>query len=205
MKNILKILATFLILQNLAACAYLFNSKTVEVAIESSPAGADIIIEGRSYGRTPAVIKIEPKNYIATITKEGYGSAQLKLESWQAIRKDKSEGGRCLADALGTVLILPVFSYWSSYCRDFKEPRYFVSIPYQGPTQASSGLGGAYGGGNLGGVNYGYGSNSTAEYGEPSSNMGYNRYESRGVKRNAPPSNSQNYYNQNFSDGDVVY
>ncbi len=121
----------------LTSCAYLFNDKMVEVGIDSNPSGADIIIEGVNYGKTPAVIKIEPKDYIATLNKEGYGTAQLKLESWQAVRSKKDEGGRCIADTVGSVLILPMFSYWSVYCRDFKQPRYGVSIPYMGPVGSS--------------------------------------------------------------------
>jgi len=132
MKSLFKKIILLLTLQTLASCAYLFNNKTVDLSIDSNPQGADIVIDGKSYGRTPLTISIEPKNYIATLTKEGYGSAQLQLESWQAIRRKDGEGGRCIADAIGTMLILPMLSYWSVYCRDFKEPQYFVNIPYLG-------------------------------------------------------------------------
>ncbi len=115
----------------LASCAFMFNEKTVDVSFASNPQGADIIIDGRNYGKTPATIKLEPKNYVAILNKEGYGSTQVALESWQAIRTKKGDGGRCLADAMGTILVLPVFSYWSVYCRDFKQPEYFVNIPRQ--------------------------------------------------------------------------
>jgi hypothetical protein len=132
MKSLLKKIIVLAALQTLASCAYALNGKNVDVSIDSNPQGADIVIEGRSYGRTPATIMLEPKNYIVTLTKEGYGSAQLQLESWQSIRRKDGEGGRCIADAIGTMLILPALSYWSVYCRDFKEPQYFVNIPYLG-------------------------------------------------------------------------
>ena len=123
----------------LSSCAYFFNSKTVDVTINSNPSGADIMIDGKNYGRTPITLNLEPKDYVATLTKEGYGSAQLKLESWQAVRRKGGEGGRCLADAAGSMLIVPIFSYWSVYCRDFKEPEYSVNIPYLGvPSAAQS-------------------------------------------------------------------
>jgi len=127
-----KIIAVASVLILLNSCAFLFNDKNVEVSINSNPQGADIIIEGRSYGRTPAVISIEPKNYVATLTKEGYGSAQLNLQSWQAIRTKSGDGGRCVADALGAMLVVPAFSFLSVYCRDFKQPAYSAEIPYQG-------------------------------------------------------------------------
>ena len=118
-----------------SSCAYMGNSKTVDVSIASNPQGADVFIEGKNYGKTPLTINIEPKGYVVTITKEGHGSAILNLEAWQAIRegdKNKGDGGRCIADIIGTVLFLPYLSYQSVYCRDFKQKEYFVNIPYIG-------------------------------------------------------------------------
>src|SRR3989338_4146118 len=83
----------------LSSCAFFLNNKNVDVVINSNPSGADIVIDGKSYGRTPANLNLEPKNYTAILTKEGYGSAQLKLEVWQSVRRKQGEGGRCIADA----------------------------------------------------------------------------------------------------------
>ncbi len=113
----------------LQSCAYMLNKKEVNLVLDSYPQGADIIIEGKNYGKTPKVITIEPKNYNVLFKLPNYGSANLKLETWQAIREKKGDGGRCLADALGTMLILPMFSYWSVYCRDFKKNKYLINIP----------------------------------------------------------------------------
>lgn len=120
------------------------NKKTVEVTIDSNPQGADIYVEGKSYGRTPAVISLEPKTTTVSLVKAGYGSGQMQLESWQAIRTSPGEGGRCLADAIGTMFILPALSYWSIYCRDFKQPRYSINIPYQGPIAGGSSYNNGY-------------------------------------------------------------
>lgn len=128
LKNIFVVTALYL----LSSCAYMMNSKTVDVAINSNPAGAEIVIDGKNYGRTPITINLEPKNYNVVLTKEGYGSAQIKLESWQAIRRKQGEGSRCVLDTLGAILIAPLFSAWSVYCRDFKEAEYSVNIPYLG-------------------------------------------------------------------------
>lgn len=129
MKKFLRQFVLFSLLAANSSCAYLFNEKNVDVSINSSPAGADIFIEGRNYGKTPALLNLEPKSYSVVLSKEGYGSTQLKLESWQAIREKDGEGGRCLADAFGTMLVLPALSYWSVYCREFKQKEYFVNIP----------------------------------------------------------------------------
>jgi hypothetical protein len=108
-----------------SSCAMIFNEKTVDVSIGSTPAGAEIFIDGRNYGKTPATINIEPKNYTAILTKEGYGSAQLQLEAWTSLRN-----GKCLADALGSMLVVPYYSaFWSGKCDDFKQKDYHVNIP----------------------------------------------------------------------------
>ncbi len=118
-----------------SSCAMIFNEKTVDVSIGSTPAGADIFIDGRNYGKTPATINIEPKNYTAILTKEGYGSAQLQLEAWSALRN-----GKCVADALGAIFIIPYYSaFWSGKCDEFKQKEYHAIIPR---------LGGNYGAAN---------------------------------------------------------
>jgi hypothetical protein len=170
-----------LMLHLLASCAYLFNEKTVEVAIDSSPQGADIFIAGRHYGRTPAVIKLEPSDQLVQLNKDGYGTSQIQLESWQAVRQDKSDGGRCILDALGTVFVLPALSYWSVYCRDFKQPRYTSIIPYSGPPAGAvvppTGVDPYQRGG----------------YERPVSNMGYNQYQPRSALRRYELINEQQY------------
>jgi len=131
---------------NATSCAYFFNDKEVDVSINSNPSGADIFIEGKNYGKTPATIHIIPKSYNVSLVKEGHGSTQFQMEWWQAIREKEGEGGRCLADALGTMLVLPAFSFASVYCREFKQKEYFVDIPYLGAASKnlkSSGFGNA--------------------------------------------------------------
>ena len=117
-----------------SSCAMLFNEKTVDVSINSNPAGATIFIEGKSYGKTPATLKLEPKKYSVLLSKEGYGSAQLQLDYWVNIRN-----GKCLADVLGTMLVVPYYSYyWSGKCNDFKQKDYFVTIPRTGQVSGMS-------------------------------------------------------------------
>jgi hypothetical protein len=111
-----------------SSCAMMFNEKTVDVSINSNPMGADVFINGKNYGKTPVTINIEPKNYIATVSKEGYGSAQVNLEYWVTVRNKN-----CVMDILGTMLVVPYYSYyWSGKCNDFKQKDYFVNIPNLG-------------------------------------------------------------------------
>lgn len=37
-----------------------------------------------------------------------------------------------MADAMGTMLIVPIFSFTSGKCSEFKEKEYFVNIPNSG-------------------------------------------------------------------------
>ncbi len=128
MKNLLKIFLIICLFQS-SSCAYLFNEKEVELSIASNPAGADIIIEGKNYGQTPKMLMIEPKNYDVLLRLPGYGSTNIKLQTWQTIRNREQDGERCIADSMGFIFILPLLSMWSVYCRDFKEKNQFVNIP----------------------------------------------------------------------------
>ncbi len=110
-----------------SSCAAMFNDKQAEVSINSNPSGADIFIEGKNYGKTPATLHIEAKNQTVVLTKEGYGSAQLNLETWYT-----AKNGKCLADAMGMILVIPAYSFISGKCSEFKEKEYFVNIPNAG-------------------------------------------------------------------------
>ena len=132
----MKLFQKLIILSLLAlssSCAMMFNKENVDVTINSNPQGADIFIGGVNYGKTPKTINIKPKDYNVVLAKEGYGTAQIKLESWRAIRHNKAEGRRCLADAVGTMFLIPYYSfYWSGKCLDFKKNEYIGAIPYTG-------------------------------------------------------------------------
>jgi len=128
--KLVRLFSLLILLSAASSCAMMFNDKNVDVSIASNPPGANILIDGRNYGRTPATLNLEPRNYNVILTKEGYGSAPLKLESWTAIRSKEGEGGRCIADILGTMFVIPYYSfYWSGRCDEFKQSEYFVNIP----------------------------------------------------------------------------
>jgi hypothetical protein len=123
----------------ISSCAF-FNGDKVELAINSNPPGADIFIEGRSYGVTPAVIKIEPRKYVVTLTKEGYGSAVFNPEVWGTVRttvggETTDDGQRCLLDAVGVFFF---FNLFSERCADFKEKEHFINIPRTGAAMGNS-------------------------------------------------------------------
>lgn len=121
-------LALVAILSSASSCAMMFNDKQDQVTINSTPSGADIFIEGKSYGKTPATIKLEAKNQTAVISKEGYGSAQLQLQTWVT-----AKNGKCLADAMTSMFIVPYYSFmFSGKCAEFKEKEHMVTIPNVG-------------------------------------------------------------------------
>ena len=133
-------LSLFALLSLLASCAF-FNGKTVDLAVNSNPPGADVVIEGRNFGKTPTVINVEPKPYLITLTKEGYGSAVFNTETWGTIRTDvsgntTSDGTRCLMD---TVSVLFFFNVFSDRCADFKQKEYFINIPRVGTASGQTG------------------------------------------------------------------
>lgn len=126
--KLFRALSLLVLLAASSSCALMMNDKNDKISINSSPSGADIFIEGKNYGQTPATISIEAKNSTVVLVKEGYGSAQLQLEAWAAIKN-----GACSADMLGAILIVPLYSFqYSGKCNEFKEREYFVTIPRTG-------------------------------------------------------------------------
>lgn len=130
LENILRKLLVVTLLFVLSSCALIFNDKKAPVKINSNPPGASIIIEGRNYGVTPAVLSIEPKPYQVSLLKEGYGSANFKMDIWQGMEPG-GDGKRCFADMMGFVFVITFYSaYFSDECKTFKKEEYNIDIPY---------------------------------------------------------------------------
>lgn len=108
-----------------SSCAMISGNKNDTISISSQPAGANIIIEGVNYGKTPATITIEAKNSKVSLIKEGYGFAELEIEAWSTMKN-----GGCSIDAITSILPWSIYSsQWSGYCNEFKQKQYFVIIP----------------------------------------------------------------------------
>ncbi len=107
-----------------SSCAMISGNKNDSISISSQPSGAEIIINGMNYGKTPATINIEAKNQKAVLIKEGYGSSELSLETIVSMKN-----GACAADALTSMLIVPLYSLlFSGNCSEFKQKEHFVNI-----------------------------------------------------------------------------
>ncbi len=132
MKLKLRVIA-ILALASLASSCSFFNDKTVDVAINSTPPGADVFIEGKNYGRTPLILNIEPKPYNVALVKEGYGTANLNMEIWWGTIRTTidgertGDGTRCFLDMM--TLVFSFNMYNATRCGDFKEKTYNVVIP----------------------------------------------------------------------------
>jgi hypothetical protein len=131
----------FILLGMASSCAF-FNDKTVDLSIGSNPPGADIFIEGRNYGKTPATINVEPKDYTVTLTKEGYGSSNFNTPiRWGTVRTDVNgtrtgDGTRCMLDMVSVVFFFNAYN--STRCGDFKQKQYFITIPRTGNPGSSN-------------------------------------------------------------------
>jgi PEGA domain len=123
----------FLISSFTSSCAF-FNSTKVTLPIASNPPGANVYIDGAYFGKTPTILNLEPsKDYQATLTKEGYGSSTVNLETWASVRGGRgADTTRCVLDAMGAMLIIPLASFLSVHCRDFKQEQYMVNIQNSG-------------------------------------------------------------------------
>ena len=82
-------------LVSLAACGALFNGGPANVAFNSNPSGAKILIDGAERGTTPATIALaKNKNYSVTFRMAGYQDATMDLNK-------KISGGYLVLDILG--------------------------------------------------------------------------------------------------------
>jgi hypothetical protein len=129
MKNTLKLLPV-LALFIVNSCSF-SNKSTVTVPINSNPTGAIVMIDGKNYGQTPAFVELTPnKNYKTTISKRGYGSANINMDTQYSMRGGKGgDGGRCMADV--GAFVLPYFIvllFAPEKCGSFKQDDYFVDL-----------------------------------------------------------------------------
>lgn len=129
--------ALVLLLTTASSCAMLMSDKEDDVNIGSNPSGADIFIEGKNYGKTPATLHIEAKNQTVVLNKEGYGSTQLQLEAWATMKN-----GSCSMDVLTSIFPWSLYSaQYSGRCNEFKKKEYFVTIPQTATAGRNSMLG----------------------------------------------------------------
>lgn len=72
MKKVLAIPTILVLALVLSACATVFKGGTSDVAFDSNPQGAEIIIDGVSYGVTPLSIELESnRNYTVVLRNNG--------------------------------------------------------------------------------------------------------------------------------------
>jgi len=136
MQNKIKLISAAILLV-VSSCSFA-NKSTVVVPVNSNPPGADVVIDGRNYGQTPTFVELTPnKNYKATISKKGYGSANIDMDTWYSVRGgEDGDGKRCLADSAAVLPIMMVLLFAPEKCGSFKQSDYFVDL-------AGRGVGGA--------------------------------------------------------------
>jgi hypothetical protein len=129
MKNTLKLLPVIALFV-VNSCSFA-NKSTVTVPINSNPPGADVVIDGKNYGQTPLFASLNPgKNHKATISKKGYGSASIDMDTWYSMRDGEGDDGkRCMAD-IGSFLFpyFVVLLFAPEKCASFKQADYFVDL-----------------------------------------------------------------------------
>lgn len=71
-----------LVVVSMTGCATIFSKSNQGVSFDSTPAGADIKINGVVYGHTPATIPLEKnKSYVVEIAKEGYHPQLVTIQN----------------------------------------------------------------------------------------------------------------------------
>jgi hypothetical protein len=124
-----KFLSFFTIFSLLFTSCARLNEDRVTIKIHSYPANADLYVNNAYYGKTPIDISLLPdsRDYKATIIGKDYRKT-IDLETWYSVREGRgSENTRCVLDAFGSFLILPMASFLSIKCRDFKKREYLIN------------------------------------------------------------------------------
>lgn len=81
-KRTLRYLGLALAVSALTGCATIFSPGPDEVDLRSEPQGAEVIINGASFGYTPVKLHLRPeKDYVITFRKDGYEDATVTLTS----------------------------------------------------------------------------------------------------------------------------
>ena len=131
MKKLVLKLLSGLILCFVGGCSFA-NKSTVIVPIESRPQGANIVIDGKNFGQTPAFVELRPsKNYKAMLYKQGYQPAVIDMEVWYSLRENQktADNSRCVADA--SAMLFPyivVLLFAPEKCSTFKQRDYFANL-----------------------------------------------------------------------------
>ena len=129
----------------LSSCA-IFNSKKREILIESTPNGADIIIDDKKYGETPLILNVKLEKQKVILRKSNVGESSFLLE----IDKNKTPtlvngkptfGGIVCTTVpleLGHPIILIMYLaikgidlsivHFTNQCADFKTKKYNITI-----------------------------------------------------------------------------
>jgi hypothetical protein len=109
------------------SCAF-FNNKSRDIAINSNPTNAQIIIDGQSHGYTPAILNLPVKEYNITLVKPNYGSANFNTPIWwgtfptNIYGSTTANGVRCMLDSA------VVITFFTGHCADFKQKVHNITI-----------------------------------------------------------------------------
>ena len=128
----------------LSSCA-IFNSKKREILIESTPNGADIIIDNKKYGITPALINVKLKKQNVILRKSDVGESSFLLEidknKTPTLVNGKTTFGGIVCTTVpvgGTPIVFLVsfvfkgidlsIAHFTNQCADFKTKKYNITI-----------------------------------------------------------------------------
>ena len=80
----IKQVLTLALLVVITGCASMFGDNSRQVAIRSNPSGASIFIDGKDYGRTPAIVTLPQYIYSGktiTLKESGYVDQDMQINS----------------------------------------------------------------------------------------------------------------------------
>ena len=100
-----------------------FDKKEVNISFNTYPDGASVWLNGKNFGKTPITTNLIPNGYYDVVfIKDGYSTKEFRINPIY------SRNGFCKADTMGSFLIIPLFSAFSTYCRTFPDRNIFKPL-----------------------------------------------------------------------------
>ncbi len=82
MKKLIKSVALFVFIISLTGCATILKQKSVDVAVNTDPEGANVFINGNRVGRTPVTLNLSHKRPVVLVfRKDGYEEMSHRIDN----------------------------------------------------------------------------------------------------------------------------
>ncbi len=86
MKKIINFIVLLIFIINITGCATILKQKSVDVAVNTDPEGANVFIDGGRVGRTPVTLNLSHKHPVVLVFKKtGYEEMSHRIDNHMVV------------------------------------------------------------------------------------------------------------------------